>query len=248
MVVTERLGNVLVVSMRREAKRNAIDAEMSAALSKAFDTLEDDPHLRVGVLTGTEQVFSAGNDLRTGSGEPSARGGPYGLITRARRKPLIAAVEGYALGGGFELVLACDLVVASQSARFALPEVIRGVIALHGGLFRSARTLPLNIARELMLTGDALGADRAHALGFVNRVTADGGALAGALALAERIAANAPIAVQHTLSVVNALARGDDEYGWAQTAAAKRSVWSSKDMEEGISAFREHRAPQWSGS
>jgi len=247
MVVTERRGKVLVISMRREEKRNAIDADMTAALSRAFDALEDDPHLHVGILTGTERVFSAGNDLRAGSGEATARGGAYGLISRSRRKPLIAAVEGYALGGGFEIVLACDLVVASEEARFALPEVTRGVIALYGGLFRSARTLPLNVARELLLTGEALDAKRAHSLGFVNCLTPAGDALSRALSLAESIAANAPVAVQHTLAVVNAFARADDEYGWAQTESAKAAVWSSKDMQEGVRAFRERRNPQWSG-
>lgn len=247
IVVTERRGHVLIISMSRPAKRNAIDPIMSAQLSAAFDTLEDDPDLWAGVLTGTREVFSAGNDLIAGSGPPTERGGAYGLITRDRTTPLIAAVEGFALGGGFELVLACDLVVASETARFGLPEVTRGVIALYGGLFRTARALPLNIARELVLTGDPLDAARAHNLGLVNHVTPAGEALPRAAALAERICANAPSAVRHTLGVVNAMAATSDPLGWAQTSAAKESVWASPDMQEGIEAFRERRAPRWTG-
>jgi enoyl-CoA hydratase/carnithine racemase len=247
VVLTERRGHVLIISMNRPAKRNAVDPAMSGQLSAAFDLLDDDPDLWAGVLTGTPEMFSAGNDLVAGSGSPSVRGGPYGLITRERNTPLIAAVEGFALGGGFELVLACDLVVAGASARFALPEVTRGVLPLYGGLFRTTRVLPLNIARELALTGEPLDAARAQRLGLVNHVTTDGQALVGALALAERICANAPTAVRHALAVINAVAATDDPMGWAQTSAAKQSVWASDDMQEGLRAFRERRSPRWSG-
>jgi len=246
-VVTGRRGHVFVISMARPAKRNAIDHVMSTQLSAAFDTLDDDPDLRAGVLTGTPEVFSAGNDLIAGSGPPSERGGAYGLITRTRMTPLIAAVEGFALGGGFELALACDLVVASETARFGLPEVTGGVIAVYGGLFRSARALPLNVARELALTGEPLDAIRAHTLGLVNHVTPAGQALHRAVELAERISANAPVAVRQTLGVVNAMAAASDALGWSQTNAAKESVWASQDMQEGILAFRDRRAPRWSG-
>ena len=247
VLVTERRDHILVISMRREAKRNAIDAEMSAALAAAFDELEDDPDLWVGVLTGTPSVFSAGNDLAAGSGEPSPRGGTYGLITRSRTKPLICAVEGYALGGGFEMVLACDVVVASETARFGLPEVSRGVIALYGGLFRSLRRLPSNVAREMVLTGEPLTGERGVLVGLVNHLTPPGGALDRALELGEKICANAPAAVQHSLRVLNAMDGLDDEAGWAATQNARDAVWSSADMREGISAFRERRQPRWSG-
>jgi enoyl-CoA hydratase/carnithine racemase len=247
VVETERRGHVLIISMARPAKRNAINPAMSAQLSAAFDTLEDDPDIWAGVLTGSPEVFSSGNDLLAGSGPPSVRGGAYGLITRERTKPLVAAVEGFALGGGFELVLACDLVVAAETASFGLPEVTRGVIALYGGLFRTAGALPLNIARELVLTGDTLDAARAHVLGLVNHLTPTGQARARAVALAERICANAPTAVRHALDVVNATAATGDPLGWAQTRAAKESVWASEDMQEGIQAFRERRAPRWTG-
>jgi enoyl-CoA hydratase len=247
VVKIERQGRVLIISMFRPAKRNAIDPAMSAQLSSAFDTLEDDPDVWAGVLTGTPDVFSAGNDVVAGSGPPSTRGGAYGLITRARRKPLIAAVEGFALGGGFELVLACDLVVAGDTARFGLPEVTRGVIALYGGLFRTSRVLPLNIARELALTGDPLDAARAQVLGLVNHLTPAGQALSRAVDLAERICANARLAVGNTLGVLNAMSASSDALGWEQTSAAKESVWASEDMLEGIQAFQESRPPQWTG-
>lgn len=245
MVVTERRGHVLVVAMDRPAKRNAIDATMTNALGEAFDLLDDDPDLWAGVLTGTSDIFSAGNDLKTGSGDPHPRGGPYGLITRRRTTPLIAAVEGAALGGGFELVLACDLVVASRTASFALPEVSRGVVPLYGGLFRTTRALPVNLAREMVLTGDRLSAERAHVLGLVNHLTDPGEALPRAVALAERICANAPVAVRHSLAAVNDAYAAEDEDGWSRTSSAKTAVWSSDDMREGIEAFRERRPPRW---
>ncbi len=170
-VDTETHDRVLVVTIRREEKRNAIDDELAEGISAALDRLDDDPELWVGMLTGTPTVFSAGSDLaRTsgGSSAATARGGEYGVIRRDRVKPLIAAVEGPALGGGFEIVLACDLVVASRTASFGLPEVKRGLVPTCGGLFRSSRALPLNVAREMLLTGDRLDPERAYALGLVN--------------------------------------------------------------------------------
>src|ERR1700704_1454686 len=165
-VETERSGRVLIVSIQREEKRNAINRELADGISDALDALDDDPDLWVGVLTGTRTVFSAGTDLSgTGGSSPAtARGGEYGVIRRNRVKPLIAAVEGPALGGGFEIVLACDLVVASRTASFGLPEVKRGLVPTCGGLFRSPRALPLNVAREMLLTGDRLDPERAPPL------------------------------------------------------------------------------------
>jgi enoyl-CoA hydratase len=247
VLMVERSDHILVISMRREAKRNAIDADMTAALSAAFDELDDDPDLRVGILTGTATVFSAGNDLKTGAGMPTPRGGPYGLITRARRKPLIAAVEGFALGGGFELVLASDLVVASTDAAFGLPEVTRGVLALYGGLFRTARTLPWNIARELVLTGATLSAERAYGLGLVNRLVEPSRALESATELARTISANAPVAVQESLRVMNELPAAAEAAAWDAVLRARETVWATDDMREGIEAFKQRREPRWSG-
>src|SRR5829696_2862634 len=153
MVRTEVSGHVLVVTMQREAKRNAVDRAMADALDDAFNRLEDDDDLWVGVLSGSDRFFSAGSDLTAGGDYVTERGGEYGLVRRHRAKPLIAAVEGPALGGGFELVLACDLVVAGRTARFGLPEVCIGVVAACGALFRAPRQLPLNVARQLVPTG-----------------------------------------------------------------------------------------------
>jgi enoyl-CoA hydratase/carnithine racemase len=244
-VETVRHDRVLVVTMAREAKRNALDAGITAGIDAAMNELEDDPDLWCGILTGGEQVFSAGADLATGPGEPTERGGLVGLIGRRRTKPLIAAVEGYALGGGMELVLCCDLVVASTTASFGLPEPKRGLMPDFGGAFRVARALPINIARELLLTGEALRPERAQALGFVNRLTAPGGALTGALDLAARVCANAPLAVREALAVVNEEINGDESAIWARSHAAHARLLASDDVREGIGAFFDRREPVW---
>ena len=233
--------------MRREAKRNAVDRAMADALDHALNRLDDDHELWVGILTGTTSVFSAGSDLTSGGDYVTERGGEYGVIRRDRRKPLIAAVEGPALGGGFEMVLTCDLVVASRSARFGLPEVAIGALPSSAGLFRGPQVLPLNLARELSLTGTPIDAERGYAAGFVNVVTDAGGALDGAIELAERICRNAPLSVQACLGVVNGLQRAADDDGWARTTAAGTSLRDTDDMEEGIRSFLEKRPPRWTG-
>lgn len=241
-----RQGPILVISLQREEKRNAIDEEMALGIDGALNDLEDDDELWVGIITGTSTVFSAGTDLRVGSGPGTERGGPYGIIRRRRSKPLIAAVEGAALGGGMEIVLACDLVVASTTATFGLPEVRRGLLALYGGVFRSARSLPLNVAREIVLTGDPIDAARAERHGLVNAVTEPGGALLGALALAERICANAPVAVRQSLQLIAACGASDDT-AWLLSDQAMAAVMASDDAREGRTAFLEHRPPEWRG-
>ena len=212
-----------------------------------MNRLEDDPALWCGILTGGEQFFSAGADLSTGPGEPTARGGLVGLIDRKRTKPLIAAVEGFALGGGLELVLCCDLVVASTSASFGLPEPKRGLIPDFGGAFRISRVIPANIAREMLLTGDPLSADRAEKLGFVNILTEPGGALDGALALADRICANAPLAIREVLAIVNEEINGDESESWQRSHAALARLLLTDDVKEGVGAFFERREARWSG-
>lgn len=246
-VTTEVRGRVLVVRIDRAAKRNAVDTAVALGLSAAFDRLDDDPELWAGVLTGTAAVFSAGTDLREGASPATDRGGEYGLIRRERRTPLIAAVEGPAFGGGFELALACDLVVAAESARFALPETRRGVIASSGALFRAARALPRHVATELLITGAELDAARAHALGLVNRVVPAGQALAVALNLAEEICRASPVAVRETLRVLAELDAEGETAGWAASDAALRRVQASVDSREGVAAFLERRPPQWRG-
>jgi len=246
-VNSERRGRALVIRIEREAKRNAIDPETTAGLDAALNALDDDPGLQVGILTGGPSVFSAGSDLRLGSGEPTPRGGEYGVIRRAHANPRIAAVEGLAFGGGMEIVLACDLVVAAKSARFGLPEIKRGLFAVYGGVFRSARALPLNVAKEIVLTGDPITAERAAGLGFVNVLCEDGRALDEALALAERIAANAPVAVRESLRVLEQSAAVLEDIGWQLTADAAKAVFASEDAREGRDAFLEKRAPIWRG-
>lgn len=246
-VTTERRGRVLVVRMDRAAKRNAVDAEMTAGLDAAFDLLDDDPELWAGVLTGTAEVFSAGTDLARGAGEPTPRGGEYGLARRRRTTPLVAAVEGAALGGGLELVLACDLVVAARGARLGLPEVRLGLVANCGGLFRGPRQLPVNVARELLLTGEPLLAERAWALGLVNELTEPGAALEAAVALAERVCGNAPPAVRATLRALAAVVEQQDALGWSATREAWDAAIASQDGREGVRAFLERRPPRWSG-
>jgi enoyl-CoA hydratase len=246
-VVTNRHGPVLVVRIDREDKRNALNADVTAGIDAAMNQLEDDPELLCGVLTGGDRMFSAGADLAAGPGAPTPRGGLVGLIQRRRTKPLIAAVEGFALGGGVELVLCCDLVVASRTAEFGLPEVKRGLMPDFGGAFRISRVLPLNVARELLLTGERLPAERAERLGFVNVLTEPGGALDGALELAARITANAPLAVREALAVVNGEAAGDETASWERSDAAHGRLLHSDDVREGIAAFFERRPPRWTG-
>jgi enoyl-CoA hydratase len=247
LVQAERTGRLLVVRMCREAKRNAVNRQLADELDAAFNLLEDDDGLWAGVLTGTGSVFCAGSDLTAGGDYVTERGGEYGLIRRRRRKPLIAAVEGPALGGGLELVLACDLVVASRTARFGLPEVSRGVVASCGALFRAPHALPANLARELLLTGEPIDADRAREAGLVNVVTEPGGAVPAAIALGERICANAPVAVQASLVAVNRWLAAAEEFGWQVTADAVAAIGASEDYREGIAAFLEKRPPRWTG-
>lgn len=242
----EQVGRVLVVTIEREAKRNAIDQEVADGIDEAMNRLEDDPELWVGVLTGGPRMFSAGTDLAAGVSPRTERGGEYGVIRRTRTTPLIAAVEGLALGGGFELVLACDLVVASSEASFGLPETRRGVVASSGALFRAPRALPRHVATELMITGARLEATRAHGFGLVNRLAEPGRAREEALALAGDVCLSSPRAVGLTLTAL-AAADGDEDAGWAATAAAVAEVKRSEDMREGVSAFLERRAPEWTG-
>jgi enoyl-CoA hydratase len=246
-VDAERRGRILVITLRREQKRNALDASITAGLDAALNDLEDDPALWCGVLTGGPSFFSAGADLAAGPGEPTPRGGIVGLINRRRTKPLIAAVEGYALGGGMELVLSCDLVVASSTASFGLPEVKRGLMPDFGGAFRVARVLPANVARELLLTGENLSADRAERLGFVNVLTDPGEALDAAIDLAERICGNAPLAVRESLAMVNTELAGDESDSWERSHAAHARLIQSADMREGVEAFFAKRPPRWEG-
>ncbi len=245
-VHTEVIDRVLVVRIDREHKRNAIDSDITAGIGDALDRLEDDPDLWVGVMTGTHTVFSAGTDLRGGMSRTD-RGGEYGIIRRRRTKPLVAAVEGLAYGGGFEIVLACDLVVASRTATFGLPEVKRSLVPTCAGMFRAPAALPLNVAREMLLTGDPITAERGERLGLVNEVTEPGGAVDAALALAARICVNGPVAVRATMTFLADFAAPDEARGWEHTEVATQKIFAADDTKEGVAAFFERREPRWTG-
>lgn len=245
LLMRRRDGHVLVITMVRESKRNAMNRELADALDDALNELDDDPDLRVGVLTGGPTYFSAGSDLTAGGDYDTDRGGEYGIIRRVRRKPLIAAVEGYALGGGMEIVLACDMVVAASNSRFGLPEVGIGVIPTCAGIFRAPQSLPLNLAREMIFTGEPISAERAHAAGFVNALTEPGGAVEAAIALARRVARNAPLSVQACLAAVNTQLASETEAGWVATDVAKETVFGTEDAAEGVRSFIEKRPPEW---
>lgn len=245
-------GHVAVLTINRPEARNAVNAAVASGIEGALDRLEADDDIWVAVLAGAGPVFSAGADLKeiasgNAGGLSTERGGFAGLVARDRTKPLIAAVDGPALAGGTEIVLACDLVVASREARFGVPEVKRSLVAAAGGLFRLAQKLPRNIATELVLTGDPIDAPRAHELGLVNELCEPGHALDAALALAERIAANAPLAVRESLSVMRESRQADDATALRLSGQAMARLARTEDYAEGPRAFIEKRAPEWKG-
>ena len=252
MIEQEVRGRCLVLTINRPEARNAVDGTVTRGMEEGIDRLESDVDLWVGVLTGVPPVFCAGADLKAvGSGRrrelSTERGGFAGVTRRARVKPLIAAVDGPALAGGTEMVLATDLVVASTSARFGIPEVKRGLVAGAGGLFRLGRRVPANVAMEWALTGDPVSAEEAHRWGLVNTLCEPGEALEQALALAERITANAPLAVQASRRITAEAAFASEEEGWRMTHAATEAIMQTDDVQEGIAAFTEKRAPAWRG-
>lgn len=245
--LTEVVGHTLVITLVRHSKRNAIDAQMTAAIDAALNWLDDDPNLWVGVLTGGPDMFCAGTDMAATSGTPTERGGIYGVVGRTRKKPLIAAVEGIAYGGGFEVAMACDLIVAASNARFGLPEAKRGLVASSGALFRASRVLPLNIAKHLLFTGRDLSPKEGLQLGLINEICEPGGALRQAMDLGEQINANSPVAVQQALQAVDKLVSATDDEAWEVSHAARRVVMESEDSQEGVAAFFEKRPPNWTG-
>ena len=248
MTVHQELdGRVLVVRIDRPAKRNAIDTETARGIDAALNRLDDDPEVWVGVLTGTADLFSAGTDLVDGHEAKTERGGEYGVIRRRRHKPLIAAVEGVAFGGGFEIALACDIVVAARNARFALPETRRGLVATSGALFRACRALPRHVATDLLISGTELSGERAYSFGLASRLAEPGESLEVALEVAQQICLSSPYAVQTTLAALAEQRESDDEQGWSATARALERTVASADMSEGISAFLEKRPPVWLG-
>jgi enoyl-CoA hydratase len=250
-VAVEQRGATLVVTIDRPARRNAVNQSVAQAVAAAMDWLDADPALRVGIITGAGGCFCAGMDLIAFlEGErPEIPGRGFAGITETPpRKPLIAAVEGFALAGGCELALACDLIVAAENASFGLPEVTRGLVAGSGGLVRLPRRIPPAIALEYALTGERMDARTAHGWGLVNRITAPGAALDGALALAENIVKNGPLAVEMTKRIVVESPSWTSDETWSRQAPLVESVLATDDAREGARAFAEKRAPRWSGT
>ena len=247
----EEREHVAVLTIDRPEARNAIDTDTAQQLHDAVLRVEADPAVRVAVITGTPPVFSAGADLKEMQrlrGRERLR--PHRLMDvlfLERATPWIAAVDGLALAGGCELVLACDLVVASTRAGFGVPEVKRNLISGAGGLFRMARRIPLNVAMECALTGDPITAERAFTLGLVNELVPDGEALPHALALADRVAANAPLALAEARRLLHESAVLPDADAYARCMEAVDRLMAADDYQEGLAAFVEKRPPRWQG-
>lgn len=249
-VLVEKRGRILIVTINRPKAKNAIDATVSHALADAMDQLDGDPELSVGIITGAGGSFCAGMDLKAfARGENVAvEGRGLGFTERPPVKPLIAAVEGYALAGGTEVALATDLIVAAEDSAFGIPEVKRGLVAGGGGLFRLPLRIPSAVAMELALTGDNLPAPRAHELGMVNVLAAPGKALDAAIDLAERITANGPLAVAATKKVMIESREWSEAERWTRQFEIIGPVFESNDAKEGAIAFAEKRAPEWTNS
>jgi enoyl-CoA hydratase len=249
-VLIERRGAVQVIVINRPQARNALNGAVAAGIRDAADELDASDDLRAGVLTGAGGTFSSGMDLKAflAGDIPSFPGrGLCGITQTPPRKPMVAAVEGWALAGGFELLLACDLVVAATTARFGVPEVKRSLVAGAGGALLLAQRVPRILAMELLLTGDPIDAARAAEIGLVNRVVAEGTALETAVDLAERIAANGPLAVIATKQIAYRAADWPADQRWDQAAALQAPVFTSQDAREGARAFAEKRPPIWQG-
>ena len=249
-ILTERQGRTLVITINRPDARNAFNLAVTTGLAAAMDELDATPELSVAIVTGAGGNFCAGMDLKAFvAGENvSIPGRGIGFTEQPPRKPVISAVEGYALAGGTEIVLATDLVVAAKNAKFGIPEVKRGLVAAGGGLLRLPHRIPYQKALELALTGDHFTAEEAADWGFVNVLTEPGEALAGALALAERITKNGPLAVAVTKEIIVKSAGWSEDEMWRKQSELIRPVFSSKDAIEGATAFAEKRPPNWTGS
>jgi enoyl-CoA hydratase len=252
----ELRGHVAVMTINRPTARNAVNTDVAQGLEAAIDQLEADDDAWVGIITGAQTekgwIFCAGADLKQMSVDPGGmstqRGGFAGFVQRERSKPVIAAVDGPALAGGTEIVLACDMVVASETAVFGVPEVKRNLVAAAGGLFRLPRKIPRNIAMELALTGRLdFPAERAQHFGLVNYLAPEGEALAKAIELAEQITEAAPLAVRESRAIVLAATDQPDEVGWKLSGEGIMKMFSTEDFSEGLNAFIEKRPPVWKG-
>ncbi len=251
LVTLERIGKVMLITLNRPEARNAINLETAQALAQALDEFDADPGIAVGVLTGANNTFCAGMDLKafakTGQRPYVGDRGFAGICERPPAKPLIAAVEGYCLAGGFEIALSCDLIVAANSANFGLPEVKRGIVPGSGGMVRLPSRIPYHMAMEMVLTGGMYPAARMAELGLVSRLAEPGKATEQALELAAQIAANGPLAVQTAKSIVSQSRdwRQSDLFDLQRPRIA--GIFTSADAKEGATAFAEKREPVWQG-
>jgi enoyl-CoA hydratase len=250
VVEIEKRGATLVIAINRPAQRNAVNREVSEQIAAGLDLLDGDSALRVGILTGRGGSFCAGMDLKAflDGQRPELEGRGFGGLTeRSPQKPLIAAVEGYALAGGFELALACDLIVAAETAVFGLPEVCRGLVAGSGGLVRLPARIPRAIALQFALTGERMDAQTALHWGLANELAPEGEALDAALGLAARIERNAPQAVAMSKRIVNESPGWPQAEIWARQTPLVDAVLATDDAREGARAFAEKREPRWTG-
>jgi enoyl-CoA hydratase len=249
-VLTERREGVLVVTLNRPDARNAVNGALAQGIADALDELDGDDALRIGVLTGAGKGFSSGMDLKAfvaGERPYVEDRGFAGIAQRSSRKPLIAAIEGFAVAGGLEVALSCDLVVAARGARLGIPEVKRSLVAAAGALFRLPRRIPYHLAMELALTGDPIDAERAHELGLVNRLAEPGQALDEALELAAAIVKNGPLALVASKEIVHNALDWTEAEAWEKQGAIAGPVMVSEDAREGATAFAEKRDPVWKG-
>jgi enoyl-CoA hydratase len=249
-ILTERRGNVLLITINRPEVRNAVNGAVAQGIGEALDELDADEDLAVGILTGAGGYFCAGMDLGAFvKGERPWYGdrGFAGISQRASRKPLIAAIEGFAVAGGFEIAMACDLIVAASGAKLGIPEAKRSLIAAGGALLRLPRRMPYHVVMELALTGDPLPAERFHEFGVVNRIADPGSAVDVALELAAAIAKNGPLAVAASKQILQEQQDWSLAEMWAKQGEIAGPVMGSQDAKEGSTAFKEKREPVWQG-
>jgi enoyl-CoA hydratase len=249
-VLTERRGGVLLITLNRPEARNAVNLAVAEGVAAALDELDGDPGVTVGVLTGAGPGFCAGMDLKAfvaGERPFLPDRGFAGIVRRGARKPLIAAVEGFAVAGGLEIALACDLIVVARGARLGIPEVKRSLVAAAGALRRLPRRLPYGVAMEMALTGEPIAAERGYELGLVNRLAEPGGAVQAAIELAGAIAVNGPLAVTATKAILERQADWPEDEFWDRQGEIADPVLGSDDAREGAIAFSERREPVWTG-
>ena len=249
-VLTERRENVLLITLNRPEVRNAVNAALAEGVANALEGLDADDGLSVGVLTGAGGFFCAGMDLGAFvKGESPWYGdrGFAGIAQRSSRKPLIAAIEGFAVAGGLEIALACDLIVAAKGAKLGIPEAKRSLVAAGGALLRMPRRMPYHVVMELALTGEPMPAERFHEFGLVNRLAEPGDAVDGALELAGRLAKNGPLALMASKQILQEQYDWDSSEMWEKQGAISGPVFASEDSREGAAAFKEKREPVWKG-